>query len=138
MDKKIDIYKSAGILIKNRKFLISRSKGKSFFISPGGKIEQGENKFTALQRELHEELHIKVEINNLKEFDTFYAMAQGTNDKYLKMEVIFVEKWAGIITPSNEVEEILWINSNLPNNIELGSIFKHDVLPRLKQLNLID
>ncbi len=138
MEKKVDIHKAAGIIIKDRKFLVTRSKGKNFFISPGGKIELGENKHSALKRELYEELQIEVDISDLKDLDTFYALAQGRENTYLRMDVLFVNKWTGQIAPSSEVEEIMWIDSNLPPNIELGSIFKHDVLPILKKLDLID
>ena len=138
MDKKIDIHKAAGILIKDRKFLVTRSKNKNFFVSPGGKIEKEENKFTALKRELYEELKINVDISHLKDLNTFYAPAHGIKDKYLQMDVLFVNKWSGKIIPSSEVEEVLWIISNLPPNIELGSIFKDDILPILKKLDLID
>ncbi|MDQ5886114.1 MAG: hypothetical protein QG628_511, partial [Patescibacteria group bacterium] len=39
--------------------------------------------------------------------------------------------------PSNEVEEIMWVNTQI-TGIQIGSIFKHDVMPKLKELDLID
>ena len=47
-------------------------------------------------------------------------------------------KNAGDITPDNEVEEIRWITSDIPSDINVGSIFAHEVIPRLKQQDLID
>ncbi|MEK7530887.1 MAG: NUDIX domain-containing protein [Patescibacteria group bacterium] len=138
MDKKVDIHKAAGVLLKDRQFLISRSKGKDFFIAPGGKVEKGEGVREALIRELKEELEINVDVNDLEEFGVFYALAAGHADKYLQMDVFIVKKWAGEIIPASEVEEIKWINSNLPADIKLGSIFQHDVLPKLKSDKLID
>ncbi len=138
MDRTVDIHKAAGVLIQDRKFLITRSKGKSFFIAPGGKLESGESVSDALRRELKEELQIEVSTTDLKELGTFYALAAGQDDKYLQMDVLIVEKWVGEIVPAAEVEEIMWINSTLPEGIELGSIFQHDVLPKLKSLDLID
>ena len=138
MDMKIDSHKSAGVLIKDRKFLITRSKGKTFFIAPGGKVEVNETVQAALARELKEELSINVGISNLSPFGTFFALAAGHEDKYLQMDVFLVKSWEGEITPASEVEEIKWINSDLPVDIELGSIFHHDVLPKLKEQNLID
>lgn len=55
MDKKIDIHKAGGILIKDRKFLVERSKNKTFFIAPGGSIEPRETPKQALVRELKED-----------------------------------------------------------------------------------
>ncbi len=47
-----DIYKSAGILIKDRRLLVEKSFGKNFYIAPGGSIEPGETEEKALVREL--------------------------------------------------------------------------------------
>ena len=138
MEKKIDIYKSAGIIIKDRKFLITRTRGKNFFVSPGGKIEKGETIIEALERELKEELDINIDTESLENFGVFYALAQGLEDKYLEMNVFIVNKYKGEIIPSSEIEEVMWVDSKLPSNLELGSIFKHDILPKLKELDLID
>jgi 8-oxo-dGTP diphosphatase len=138
MDRKIDIHKSAGVLIRDRKFLITRSKGKSFFIAPGGKIELNEDAEEALIRELREELSIDINAANLAPFGTFFALAAGHEDKYLQMDVFLIKDWKGEVSPANEVEEVKWINSDFPADIELGSIFHHDVLPKLKEKNLID
>ncbi len=133
-----DIHKSAGIIIKDKKLLVERSKGKDFFISPGGSIEGDETSKQALIRELKEEFQIEVTINDLDFFGTFTAKAAGQNNKSLIMDVFIVTKWQGTPTPDNEVEEILWIDSNIPANIKVGSIFEHEVIPRLKKLGLID
>ncbi len=138
MNKKVDIHKAGGILIRDRKFLVGRSKGKSSFISPGGKLEPGETAEKALVRELHEEFSIEVAVSDLKSFGTFYAPATGQEDKYLQMDVFLVSRWKGDIQVNNEIEEIMWISSRIPDKINLGSIFEHDVLPRLKKMDLID
>ena len=132
------IYKSGGILIKDRKILVERSKNKEFFISPGGSIEDGETPTQALVRELWEEFKINVTENDFEEFGIFSAQAVGQEDKKIQMNVYIVKSWQGEPTPSSEVEEILWINSNIPTGIKVGSIFEHDVIPKLKAMNLID
>jgi hypothetical protein len=73
-----------------------------------------------------------------EEFGTFTAEAAGQTDKIVKMYVFIVKNWIGEPVPDNEVEEIMWIDSNLSANIKVGSIFEHEVLPRLKKANLID
>jgi 8-oxo-dGTP diphosphatase len=138
MERTIDIHKAAGVLLRDRKFLITRTHGKDFFIAPGGKVEVGETVTEALRRELQEELGISVAENDLKEFGVFYAPAAGSEDKFLQMDVFLVEKWEGEIAPASEVEEMMWIGSIVPEGIKLGSIFQHDVLPKLKEKNLID
>jgi 8-oxo-dGTP diphosphatase len=134
----MDIHKAAGILIKNRKLLVERSKDKTFFIAPGGSIEAGETPKQALVRELFEEFAIRTTEDNLEEFGTFTAPAAGQEAKIVTMETFIVKGWVGDPTPNSEVEELMWITSDVPQNIKVGSIFEHEVLPRLKKLNLID
>ena len=132
------INKAAGIIIVDRKLLVGRSKGKNFFISPGGKIEPGETDIQALIRELYEEFQIHTQGEFLKDFGTWEAEATGMRDMRVKMHVFQVQNWQGEIIPSSEVEEMQFITSEIPKNMELGSIFAHDVIPKLKALDLID
>lgn len=138
MDKIINIHKAGGILINDRKFLVEKSFNKDFFIAPGGSIENDETPKQALVRELLEEFSITVLEEDLVEFGTFFAQAAGMEDKYLQMDVFMVNKWSGEIKPDNEVEEFMWIDSNPPKDIKIGSIFEHEVMPRLKEMGLID
>lgn len=134
-----DIHKAAGIIIKDRRLLVERSQGKDVFIAPGGKLERGETPIQAVIRELREEFQLNVAENDLEEFGTFYAEAAGSHNagKRLRMDV-FMVKNAGEIVPDNEVEEVRWISSKIPADIEVGSIFAHEVLPRLKEQGLVD
>jgi mutator protein MutT len=133
----VDIHKAAGILLQDGKLLVTRTSGKDFFMSPGGKVEPGETPQQALVRELKEELAIEVRIEDLAEFGTFYAEATGQENKTLKMEVLTVMAWKGIIMPSSEVAEIRWMDSSSVGDITLSSIFLHDVLPTLKEQKLV-
>ena len=138
MKEIIDIHKAAGILIRNRKLLVERSKDKEFFIAPGGSIEAGENAKEALVRELMEEFKITVRQENLIPFGTFRAQAAGQEDKLIEMQVFIVSNWVGEPEPDNEVEEIKWVTSKPERGIKLGSIFEHEVIPRLYSASLID
>jgi 8-oxo-dGTP diphosphatase len=138
MSEKVDIHKAAGVLIRDRKLLVERSIGKEFFIAPGGSVEAGETSKQALVRELMEEFKVTVREEDLAVFGTFRAPAAGQEEKIVEMEVFTVNVWNGEPTPDNEVEEIRWITSQPEPSIKLGSIFEHQVVPRLKQANLID
>lgn len=132
------IHKAGGIIIKDKKLLVERSKGKNIFIAPGGSIEKGETPKQALIRELREEFSIRVTEKDLVGFDTFYAKAAGDEERIVRMDVFMVSRWSGEPKPSSEVEEVLWITAKIPNGIKVGSIFEHDVIPKLKQKGLID
>lgn len=132
------IYKSAGVILENRKLLVTRTQGKDIFVAPGGKREEQETDTQALTRELLEELSISIDENTLEDFGTWSAEAAGQEGTVVQMHVFIVKTYTGSITPSNEIEEVKWINSSDLTSIELGSIFKHDVMPKLLELNLID
>lgn len=131
------IHKAAGIIIKDRKLLITRTRGKDFFVAPGGKLEAGETSVEALARELKEELSIEIVPEQVEKLDTYTAVATGTSGTQLQMDVYFVHEWNGDIVAQAEVEELRWVDS-LPLDVEIGSIFQHDVIPELKQQGLID
>ncbi len=131
------IHKVGGILLKDKKIVLCRSKGKEHFIAPGGKIEAGEEPKSALIRELKEELNVEVREASLKEFGTFYAAAAGDEQNTLRMDVFLVTDWMGEPMASSEIDEITWIDSANLTDIQVGSIFAHEVIPRLKASALI-
>ena len=137
MAEKTDIHKAGGIIIRDRRLLVERSKDKEFFIAPGGSLEENETPKQALIRELMEEFQISVKEEDLTPFGIFRANAAGQEHLTVQMDIFTVEKWQGEPTPDNEVEEIKWITSQ-PKGVKVGSIFEHEVLPRLKANNLID
>lgn len=136
--KKIDIHKAGGILIKDKKLLVEKSKNKEFFIAPGGSIEIDETPKQALVRELLEEFKIKVVEEDFEPFGVFSAEAAGQLGKMVEMNVFIVKKWQGEPEPDNEVEKILWVDTSWVGKIKIGSIFEHEVLPRLKEKELIN
>lgn len=139
MDKKVyDIEKAAAVILDNRRAILTRSKGKDVFVPPGGKLEGDETQVQALIRELKEELGIDVTEDDLEFVDNFYAEAAGGSGKSLKMGVWMVSRYSGDISAQSEVEELARVSSELPEGMEVGSIFKHNVIPHLKQQGLID
>lgn len=137
MDQHIDVFKAGAVIIKDRKFLVTRSIGKDIFVAPGGKLEIGETSKQALIRELWEEIEITIRESDFEHFGRFTAQAAGNETKTVQMDVFIVYGLIGEPKPSQEIEEIMWINSNI-TGIKLGSIFEHEVMPLLKEKNLID
>ncbi|MFM2414966.1 MAG: hypothetical protein RI911_659 [Candidatus Parcubacteria bacterium] len=123
------IHKAAGIIIRNKRLLVTRSADTDVFIAPGGKFESGERAHQALIRELKEELGIDVREESLKHFGVFRAAAAGEKDVTVVMDVFVVQAWEGEIAPHAEVAEIAWADSSTTH--AMGSIFAHEVIPRL-------
>jgi 8-oxo-dGTP pyrophosphatase MutT (NUDIX family) len=136
-NQKFDIYKVGGVLIQDKMLLVARSRGKDFFVAPGGKIEKGENPVEALVRELKEETSVTVLPKDLEAFGTFYAPAIGDESNVVRMDVYLVRSWDGEIQPGEEVEEVRWVTSVPDEGVRIGSIFAHHVIPKLKERGLI-
>ena len=137
-EQPFDIEKAAGIIIKNRKAVLTRSFGKNVFVPPGGKLEGSESQVAALIRELKEELGIDVIEDDLEFINNYFAEAAGGYGNSLKMGVWIVGKYAGDMRPQNEIDEVAEVGSELPSGMKVGSIFEHDVIPYLKRNDLID
>lgn len=137
MTDNIDIRKAGGVLIRDRKFLVTRAEGKDIFVAPGGKLELGETAIEALKREMMEEVQVAVGDDGLEELGTFYAQAAGNEAKTLEMKVFLIRDSVGDPVPTSEVEEVMWVNTQT-RGVPLGSIFEHDIMPLLKEKGLID
>jgi 8-oxo-dGTP diphosphatase len=101
------IHKSGAIILSGRKMLIVRPKEKPFYLSPGGKYEEGENPEACLKRELMEEL--SAEMKSFKHYKTYELGKAATSNRPLKLELYFVEI-EGEPKPSSEIETIAWIS----------------------------
>ncbi|HET8709244.1 MAG TPA: NUDIX domain-containing protein [Candidatus Saccharimonadales bacterium] len=132
------ILKSGAVIIRDRKVLVVRSRGKDFFNTPGGKPEAEETAEQALIRELKEELSIDVSMADFEKFGEFHAMANGHKDTPIIMTMFTVHSWQGEITPTSEIEELAWFDSHKDPAMQIGSIMEHDVMPRLVAQGLID
>lgn len=101
---------SAIALVNNLNQILytQRPKGKSmegFWEFPGGKIEPGETAEKAIQRELIEELSLKVELTDLVPL-TFAS--QEYDDFIMIMPLFICKKWSGTLHP-NEGQSYAWV-----------------------------
>ena len=106
-----NIFCSCGILLnqKNQTLILSRKHKdflKSYYEFPGGKVENSENFYSALIRELYEELAIHVNEINLKPFHLIQHRYSKFN---LIMHSFIIRKWYGNISSSENVK-FRWIN----------------------------
>ena len=95
-----NVFCSCGILLNKKKqtLILSRNHKellKSYYEFPGGKVENSENFYSALSRELYEELDINVNENNLKPFQFIQHRYSRFN---LIMHSFIIRKWYGNIS----------------------------------------
>lgn len=58
-------FRTCGVIVKNNKILLDRSRVFDGFVFPGGHVSMGENTFDAVVREVQEEIGVRVKINKL-------------------------------------------------------------------------
>jgi 8-oxo-dGTP diphosphatase len=105
MDKQI-IDKLAYVYIKNKKVLVSLSKGKNIWYIPGGKRELGESDEQTLIREVNEELGVDLIPQTIKYFHTFEAQAHGKPEGTFVKMTCYTGKFSKALTAANEIEKI--------------------------------
>ena len=108
MPQKID--KLALIYIRDKKLLVTRSRGKALYYLPGGKREVGETDAQALTREVKEELSTDLITSKLSHMGTFEGPADGKPPGTIVRLTCYFGDVDGNIKPSAEIEEIAWLS----------------------------
>ena len=129
------IDKLALVLVRDRKQLVARTKGKTAFFTPGGKREAGESDHDALVRECHEELTITLTRSTIEPYGVFEAQAFGKPEGTMVRMTCYSADFEGTLTPSNEIEELRWIDSSQADLVSATSAL---ILQDLKAKGLID
>lgn len=130
------IEKAAALIIENRKLLMCRKKDEHFFITPGGKIEEGESIKQALAREVREELGVSVSSADF--IGTFEAAHVSRADTIIKMHTYRVSIDS---TPKAqaEIEALVWLDSDYQSeDIKVSTINEIHVIPELVSRDWID
>lgn len=144
------VIKISGLIINSSKeLLLFRSKNKTVWTCPGGKIEEGEIEIECLKRELKEESNIDL-ISAEFLLETPIEPAAGNPGKFVQMKFYIVKEYSGELklNPDDNVEEFKWISkeefeNNLQNKaegkdfIEIGSGLELYAIPQLIEKGLI-
>lgn len=131
------IDKVGGIIIKNKKVLVVRKKTKENFpefIIPGGKRETGETDVETLQREIQEEVNLKVvKAEYVDEYEDIAIF-----EKVPIVVKAYLCEVEGEVNVDNEIKEFCWIDKDYKKNgIKVASILEKFVLPELIRRKLI-
>ncbi|WP_337821363.1 NUDIX hydrolase [Amycolatopsis sp. A1MSW2902] len=103
------IDKIAWIRFDAGRILSTRSRGKDVYYLPGGKREPGETDLQTLVREIDEELAVAITPESAKHFGDFQAQAHGHAAGTLVRMTCYTADYRGTLTPSSEIEEIVWL-----------------------------
>jgi 8-oxo-dGTP diphosphatase len=108
--------------------LLVRKRGTAAFMQPGGKPDNGEDDVAALSREIAEELGCGVVRGSIRPLGEFDAIAANEPGFRVKANLYRVDV-AGEITPSQEIDEAIWIDPASPPDIVLAPLTRDHVLP---------
>lgn len=119
------IYVTAAVIIKDKKILcVQRGVNKFDYISkkwefPGGKVEEGETKIHAIEREIREELNIDILVDAFlmtvnHRYPDFHLVMDTFLCSTLSSEITLIEhidlKWLS----KEELDDLDWAAADLP------------------------
>ena len=127
------------MFFKEHKLLIDKPRKRPTYQMIGGRVEEDEKPLAAAIRECHEELGDKAIFDESKFSLVMDFNEIGTSDN--KTEIHFyVYKYdgelEGILTESEEIENFLWYESSMGEDI-LSNTLKHEVIPYCLEKGLI-
>ena len=100
------INKVAIISIRQKKVLVSLSKGKDTWYIPGGKVEAGESNMEALIREVREELGVGVVETSVAYYGAFRAQAHGKAKEVIVEMRCYRAELTGEPSASSEIAKV--------------------------------
>ncbi len=107
--------------------LLVRKRNSSIFIQPGGKAEQGEEPLVTLDRELDEELGVRLIPASVRLLGEFEAMAVNEPDCIVRAKA-FVCAVTGTPEAQAEIEELAWIKPEGPYAIPVAPLSSEKIL----------
>ncbi len=129
------IDKVALIYLKDRKVLMTLSKGKDTYYLPGGKREGSEKDEETLIREIGEELCVQILPETIKPYGVFEAQAHGKAEGILVRMTCYTAEFEGETRPANEIAEVCWFSHE---DKERSSAVDQIIFDDLKEKGLLD
>ena len=128
--------RALGLIIENRRLLAVKlgSEDEKNYSPPGGHVEMGESYAQALQRELQEEVNLKVGSADISQFRVVCEPRYGSIER---TTYYLVSKWSGDISVDSSQDRLKWVNYNYSTNKRADTELKTAILA-LKEANLID
>ncbi|WP_342245480.1 NUDIX hydrolase [Pseudomonas sp. OTU5201] len=124
---------AACLLDPHDRLLLVRKRGTRALMLPGGKREADESPLQALERELWEELQLRLDASALKPLGRFRALAANEADTWVDAE-IFVARLPHAVEAAAELEELAWLGLGEPNPEHLAPLLRDHVLQALPGL----
>lgn len=128
------IDKLAYIYLKDKKILVTLSRGKDIWYIPGGKREVGESDEETLIREVKEELSVDISPETITFYGTFEAQADGKEEGTIVRMTCYTAEFSGELIASSEIEKIDFFSYD---QITMTGPVDHLIFEDLKEKKLL-
>ncbi|HVT01414.1 MAG TPA: NUDIX domain-containing protein [Patescibacteria group bacterium] len=129
------IDKLAFIDLKDKKVLVTLSRGKDTWYIPGGKREGEETDHEALAREVKEELTVNLIPETIKYYGVFEAQAHGKPEGTIVRMTCYTADFNGELKPDSEIEKMDYFSYSQKH---LTSLVDFLIFDDLKEKGLIE
>ncbi|MEE4303920.1 MAG: NUDIX domain-containing protein [Wenzhouxiangella sp.] len=108
--------------------LLVRKRGSDTFIQPGGKREPGEDSLKTLERELREEIGVRLVPGSASRLGEFEERAVHEPGMRVCAEA-FVVRVEGRPAAAAEIAELVWIDPRDPGEVNVAPLSRLHILP---------
>ena len=123
----------AALVLDSGKALLVRKRGTRAFMQPGGKVHADETPCETLDRELREELGCGI-VPGTERLVGHYKGPAANEPRAILHAALYAVELAGEAAPLAEIEEMLWLDLDMPARVELAPFTEQFVLPRARGL----
>ncbi|MEU5989603.1 NUDIX domain-containing protein [Spirillospora sp. NPDC047418] len=99
----------AWVRVSDGRMLAVRSRGRDLLYLPGGKREPGEDDWSALSREVREELAVELDRASFRELGVIWAPAHDQPDFAHVRMACFTASYRGAMAAAGEVDEYVHV-----------------------------
>jgi 8-oxo-dGTP diphosphatase len=129
------LHKIGLAIVRDDKLLMVRDKENGLLIFPGGVVEGNETDEECLEREIQEELGVKIKKDTLKYVGKFSGPAYGKKDTELEFDM-YAGEVEGELKPQGEIVSLHWFDKRTDWD-KVTEIGRYKLIPGLIQKNIL-